>query len=147
MCRVSFIGTGLRRQCWSPVRVQGELTLRAVAAGGIASAAVLAVLGVARHSVFTTAGLVALTAATLTVFIALLGILAGATVHGGFVVFILVAASHVFAVAAGHRFAGVGLLALIFLMIAAGASGFRSRGSRLWRGGLLGHNRQPSGQR
>jgi len=122
--------------------------LRAVAAGGIATAAAFAVLGVAGHRVFATAGFVALAAAALAVFCgALLGILPGAAVHSGLIVFILVAASHVFAVATGHGLAGVGLITLVFLMIAAGTSGFCRWSVGLRRGSLLGHNREPSSQR
>ena len=119
-----------------------------MAAGGIVSAAALAVLGVAGHSVFAAAGFLTLAAAALTVFRgALLGILPGATVHRGLIVFFLVAASHVFAVATGHGFAGVGLITLVFLMIAAGANGFSCGSGGLRCGSLLRHCRQPNSQR
>ena len=119
-----------------------------MAAGGIASTAVPAVLGVAGHSVFAAAGFLALATATLAVFRgALLGILPGATVHGGLIVFLVVAASHVFALTTRHGLAGVGLITLVFLMIAAGASGFSRRSGGLRRGSLLRHCREPSSQR
>jgi hypothetical protein len=119
-----------------------------VAARGIASAAALTILGVAGYRVFAAAGFVALTAAAFTVFRGtLLGILSRATIHVGLTVLVdFAAAGHVFAVTTRHGFTGIGLSVLVFLMVAAGTSGFR-RGSS-WRcRGLLRHNRHPSGQR